>query len=195
MTFVGLICWAWNNIPRIWYEEYTTFGKVGKPTCRIWPHLDVWLVYVTESVGGKCRVHLEIFPAKLSKLILIAWCFTRLRVCLRPTKPNQATQSIVNKRAQIHCCPMLGNLQRKIFFRGLSTGGRNTCQVKLHLLSSLSEVTVKSNKLGHPLQLSEKNCDFVPACLAPKERWENILISSCHWQCQLVSNWCFPDFQ
>ena len=115
-----------------------------------------WLVYVTESFGGECRIHLEIVPAKLSKLILIAWCFTKPRVCLRPTKPNQATQSIVNKRAQIHCCPMLGNLQRKIFFRAGSTGGRNTCQVKLHLLSSLSEVTVKSNKLSRPLQFSEK---------------------------------------
>ena len=98
----------------------------------------------------------SLISAKLSKLILIAWCFTKPRVCLRPTKPNQATQSIVNKRAQIHCCPMLGNLQRKIFFRAGSTGGRNTCQVKLHLLSSLSEVTVKSNKLSHPLQFSEK---------------------------------------
>ena len=152
------------------------------PHCGIWPHLDV-LVDVCNRKRWR-GMWGSLVSAKLSKLILIAWCFTKPRVCLRPTKPNQATQSIVNKRAQIHCCPMLGNLQRKIFFRGRSTGGRNTCQVKLQLLSSLSEVTVKSNKLGHPLQLSEKNCDFVPACLAPKERWENILISSCHWQCQ-----------
>ena len=35
----------------VWRVLY--FGKVGQLASGIWPHLDVWLVYVTESVGWR----------------------------------------------------------------------------------------------------------------------------------------------